>query len=526
MNRIFYFTGQKLTVFHWGHKCFSGTCSFESDTDGLDKFRHYLETAEKTSTKLLVDVVEEDFRKESIPHVHGGDRKAVISRLLDRHYRSSNQYTYAEIIGRQKEGRKDDEVLIGGITNPYLIQPWISIIEECSVPLSGVWTLPLVSKKLLPLIGAKKGPVLLVSQQVSSNLRQTFFRDGKMLSSRQSVITQDMADASKIGDSAQPEVERTVEFLRNQRMVEPDEVIQIHIVGSDEQLESLEESFESTPLNQIRIHRISELHEKTGVQDLKGKYSDGLFAWLCMSQWEPKGHYGEIAQYDQHYYKLASVALYALSIVIVLVALLTTESNISSTVEYGKSVELLRTQAKEYKKVYKKKFEEFEPVFTHARSMNAAVDLADKIYRNSKVSPLDFMIELSNVLNKPELGKIQVKKIEWKTEQISESKGQKIVSMTDSDLISDDRIRHAGILKGRIDVPDNNYRGSVDRVNAIIDALLKHSRIIEVEAIDMPVEVRSEKGFTDESGVDAKTVTQEQTGLFSLRIIMKAPDRV
>jgi hypothetical protein len=47
-----------------------------------------------------------------------------------------------------------------------------------------------------------------------------------------------------------------------------------------------------------------------------------------------------------------------------------------------------------------------------------------------------------------------------------------------------------------------------------------------VEAIDMPVEVRSEKMFTDESGVDAKTVKQEQTGLFSLRIIMKAPDRV
>jgi hypothetical protein len=389
-----------------------------------------------------------------------------------------------------------------------------------------VWTLPLVSKKLLPIIGAKKGPVLLVSQQVNSNLRQTFFRDGKILSSRQSVINQDAVDISKIGDFARPEVERTIEFLRNQRMVEADEAIQIHIIGSGEQLESLEESFESTSLNQIRIHRVAELHEKIGINDLNEKYSDGLFAWLCMSQWEPKGHYGEIAQYDQHYYKLASGALYALSIVIVLVALLTTESNISSAVEYGRSVELLRTQAKEYKKVYKKKFEEFEPVFTHARAMNAAVDLADKIYRNSRVSPLDFMIELSNILNKPEFNKIQVKKIEWKTEQVSESRGKEIVNAKNPDLTLDDRIRHAGILKGRIDVPDNNYRGSVDRVNAIIGALLKHDRIIEVEAIDMPVEVRSEKMFTDESGVDAKTVKQEQTGLFSLRIIMKAPDRV
>lgn len=526
MNRIFYFSGHRLTVFHWERKRFSGACSFEPDVDGLDKFRHYLETAEKTSTRFLVDVIEEDFRKETIPHVYGDDRKAVVSRLLDRHYRSSDQYTYAEIIGRQKEGRKDDEVLIGGITNPYLIQPWVNIIEECSIPLSGIWTLPLVSRKLLPVIGAKKGAVLLVSQQVNSSLRQTFFRDGKMLSSRQSVINQDVIDNSKVSDLARQEVDRTTEFLRSQRMVEVDETIQIHIIGSDEQLESLEQEFISTPLNNIRTHRIAELHEKTGVQGLKDKFSDGLFAWLCMNQWEPKGHYGEIRQYGQHYYKLASGALYALSIVVVLIALLSTESNVSSTIEHERSVELLSVQAREYKKVYKKKFEEFEPVFTHARSMNAAVDLAEKIYRNSRVSPLDFMIELSNILSQPELGRVQVKRIEWKVEQVSVRRGKEIVNENDPDLTLDDEIRHVGILKGKIDVSDDNYRGSVDRVNSIVMALLKHDRIIKVDAVDMPVEIRSEKMFTDESGVDAKSINQDQTGLFSLRIVMKAPDRV
>jgi hypothetical protein len=526
MNRIFYFTGHRLTIFHWDRKHFTGACSFEPDTDGLDKFRHYLETAEKTSTKLLVDVIEEDFRKEIVPHVFGEDRKAVILRLVDRYYRSSNQFTYAEIIGREKKGRKDDEVLIGGITNPYLIQQWISIIEECGIPLSGVWTLPLVSKKILPVIGAKKGSVLLVSQQVNSNLRQTFFRDGKMLSSRHSVINQDAADISKIGDFARPEVDRTIAYLRNQRMVGPDEVILVHLIGSDEQVESLEDSFESTPLNNIIIHKVAELHEKLGMSGLKEKFSDGLFAWLCMSQWEARGHYGSMKKYDRYYYKLASGALYVLSMVMVLTALLNTESNISRAVEYRKSVELLSTQEKEYKKIYKKKFEEFEPVFTHARSMNAAVDLAEKIYRNSKVSPLDFMIELSNILSQPKLGKIQMKKIEWKIEQVAESRGKEIVSEKDPDLTSDDRMRHVGILKGRIDVSDDNYRGSVDRLNAIISALRKHNRVTKVEAVAMPVEVRSEKIFADESGFDAKAVKKDQTGLFSLRIIMKAPDRV
>ena len=157
--------------------------------------------------------------------------------------------------------------------------------------------------------------------------------------------------------------------------------------------------------------------------------------------------------------------------------------------------------------------------------MNAAVDLAEIIYRNSRVSPLDFMVELSNILSQPELGKIQIKRIEWKTEQVSVSRGKEIVNETDPDLTSNDDIRHVGILKGRIDVSDDNYRGSVDRLKAIVGALLKHSRIIKVEAVDVPVEVRSERMFTDESGVDAKAAKHDQTGLFSLRIIMKAPDR-
>jgi hypothetical protein len=521
VSRIFYFTGHRLTVFHWNRKTFSGACSFEPDTEGLDKFRQYLETSENTPTKFLVDVIEEDFRIESIPHVYGKDRKAILTRQMDRYYRSSNQYVYAEVIGRKKTGRKDDDVLIGGITNPYLIQPWVGIIQESGATLSGIWTLPILSKQLLPVVGVKQGPVLLVSQQVNSNLRQTFFRDGKMLSSRQSVINQDAADISNIGNFAQPEVERTTEFLRNQRLIGVDEVIQVHVLGSNEQLASLEAAFVSNPLSEIHIHKISDIHEKLGLKDLSGKFSDELFAWLCKSQLGLNSHYGEPKEYKQYYYTLGSAALYAMSVVMALSALLVTESNIESTIEHEKAVELLSTQAREYKQVYKKKFEAYETVFTHARSMNAAVDLADRIYRNSRISPLDFMVEVSDVLSRSGLSSIHIDKIEWATEQYKDNQGIKEVALGLPDVTSEDPIQHVGILKGRINISDENYRGSVAQVNKIVLALLQHKRIEEVEAIDMPVEVRPERSFGDELEVDSG----ESKGAFSLKIKMKAPDR-
>ena len=530
MNRIFYFSGHRLTVFHWDRKKFHGACSFEPDSEGLSKFRHYLETSLKSPARLLVDVIEEDFRTETAPHVYGKDKKAVIDRLLDRYYRSSGHYVYSEVIGRDKTGRRDNKVLIGGITNPGLIDIWKDIIEECGIPLIGVWSLPLVSKAILPLLAEKHSAVLLVSQQVNSNLRQTFFRDGKMLSSRQSVINQDAADISNIGKFAAPEVERTIVFLRNQKLIESNETVYIHILGSDEQISSLETEFNSDELNEVFIHKLSDLQAKAGLEGLSGKFSDGLFTWLCSSKQSYQTDYGEAKEYGQYYYVLAAKALKTISVLVVLSALLITEFNVSSALEYRRSIELLGEQAAEYKNIYKKRFEAYETVFEHARSMSAAVDMADRIEQHGKTSPLDFMLELSAVLSGSGLGSVEIDKIEWNTEQYQkrpeDNKRKKKYRKENKDKVDvtiEDPVQHVAIIRGRIAISDKNYRGSVVQVNRIMTALLQHERIEKVEAMEMPVDVRSEKAFSDESGLDSANADKSSRGNFSLKVVMREP---
>lgn len=227
MKRLFYFTGYRLSVLHWKGKELIGTSSFEPTDSGLDNFRAYLQQTENIAGNFLVDVIEEDFRSEKVPHVGSKDRKSVISRLVDRYYRSSQNYCYSEIIGREKIGRKDDLVVIGAMTNPQLIKPWLAIIDECEVPLSGIWTLPLISKHLLKTLKATNDVVLLVSQQVNSNVRQTLFRDGKLISSRQSIINQDHNDISGIGELAATEVARTIQFLRSKNLIGENEIINL-----------------------------------------------------------------------------------------------------------------------------------------------------------------------------------------------------------------------------------------------------------------------------------------------------------
>ena len=523
MKRLFYFTGYRLSVLHWKGKRLIGHSSFEPTETGLNQFRNYLLQTANISSKFLVDVIEEDFRNEKIPHVGIKDRSAVIGRLIDRYYRSSQDYSYHELIGREKEGRKDDIVLLGAMTNPHLIQSWLSIIDECEVPLSGIWTLPIISKKVLKTLKACSGVVLLVSQQVSSNVRQTLFRDGKLLSSRQSIINQDMGDISSIGKLAAPEVDRTIEFLRAQNLVAADEVINLHIMGSSEQLLSLQTSFKSNDKQTVVIHPVSDIQSKLGLTGVEERFSDSLFAWLCVDQKISPSHYGERKIFTRYRNKLSAMALYAASLTVVIAGILLTESNISDALEHEKSITLLKEEEKSYKELYSKKFKDFEEVFQNAGVMNSAVDLAERIAVNGTTSPLDFLISLSDILSQDKAHTVHIDKIKWQAVNIDD----KNKTIDQANFTDDYSVKHDAVVTGRIDDPEYNYRASIDHIQRIIKYLKDSPRVENVETLTMPVDLRSESKFSTESGVDAQGNKGEKiTGVFTFKIIMKAPDHV
>jgi len=409
------------------------------------------------------------------------------------------------------------------MTNPQLIQPWITILDECEVPLSGIWTLPLISKNLLKTLKASTGVVLLVSQQVNSNVRQTLFRDGKLISSRQSIINQDINDISGIGELAAPEVKRTIAFLRAQGLIGENEVINLHILGSDEQLLSLQQSFKINERQTVTIHPITEIQNKLGLKGVGDKFSDSIFAWFCVHQSLLVSHYGKNSTFNRYHNKLAATVLYAASLLVVIAGVLLTESNISDAIEYEKSISLLKAEESSYKELYSKKFEDFEEVFQNAGVMNSAVELADRIKRNSLTSPLDFLISLSDILSQHEVSDLLIDKIEWQAINIDEKKHK----IQKANFTGKSHVKHNAIVTGRIDIPENNYRASVDHIKKIIETLKASSRVEDVEALKMPVDLRSKSKFSTESGVDVKRqIKKETSGVFSLKIIMKAPEHV
>ncbi len=528
MKRLFYFTGYRLIVFHWERRRLADVFSFEPTLIDLNRFKEYLKQSVSIPAKLLVDVIEEDFRIESVPHVGAKDRKAVISRLIDRYYRSSQQYCYHEVIGRKKDGRKDDMVLIGAMTNPMLIQPWMTVIDECKIPLSGIWTLPLVSRELLKVLDAGKGVTLLVSQAVRSNVRQSLFRNGKLLSSRQSVINQEITGADKIARHIGGEVDKTLAFLRNQEMLEFDERVNLHIIGNDNQLDSLEQVFRSDERQTVTLHTIKNIVQKLKISGVDEEFSDGVFSWLCLNQKLQPSHYGDTNLFRRYFSSLASSALYVASIAILVTGFLLTEANISTALGDKEAIRLVNEEAQEYRDIYAEKFEAYEAVFKNASVMNSAVKLAERIKSNSKTSPLAFMLHLSNVLDQDGMPHVHIDRIEWwavntdKESRVIDSEGvTRTVNFTAAT-----EVFHQAVIAGRINAAEYNYRESIDQIENIVSVLSADPLIETVEVVSMPVDLRPGSKFSAESGLETGTgKIQELSGVFKLKLVMRNQER-
>jgi hypothetical protein len=215
--------------------------------------------------------------------------------------------------------------------------------------------------------------------------------------------------------------------------------------------------------------------------------------------------------------------LYAASAIVFITGVLLTESNISDAMEYDRSINLLKQQESGYKELYSKKFKDFEGVFENAGVMNSAVELAERIKINGMTSPLDFMINLSQVLDGDIDSGVVIDKIEWRAVNINE----KSHKLEKANFTASDEVFHDATITGRIHEPENNYRASIEHIQKIITQLNADKRIEKVEVMQMPVDLRSESNFSSQTGAENKVNrSSANRGVFILKVVMRAPEHV
>ncbi|MCG8325590.1 MAG: hypothetical protein MI673_08735, partial [Thiotrichales bacterium] len=104
-RRVLLLGSEKLAIYHWLKGRITNSYIFDTDEAGQHQFERYLQEVPDQPAYIIADFAEEEFRQETIPHVFGGDRKAVIQRKQNRLFRDAT-YCYSHIQGRDTEGRR------------------------------------------------------------------------------------------------------------------------------------------------------------------------------------------------------------------------------------------------------------------------------------------------------------------------------------------------------------------------------------------------------------------------------------
>jgi len=250
--RILLLTAQGLRAFSWRNRLLIPDGGFAADEAGLDGFGRYVNESPDTPLFLVADVIEEDFRLESVVHVVGKDRKELHARKLAQFFRTT-EYRAARLQGREEGDRRDDRVLFSALTNNEQISFWVHAILKQKAPLRGICSVPWLMELLAGYLRLGQVPhLLLVNLEEQSGLRQTYIQQGNLKFSRLSSLV-----AVRLGNLAQTivaECTHTRQYLERLKLLPRDQPLEIHLVVQGEIGEEIEEGLPDSPLLRFHFH--------------------------------------------------------------------------------------------------------------------------------------------------------------------------------------------------------------------------------------------------------------------------------
>ena len=471
-----------LVVRAGGARLFRGTrptsaaaLDFAADETGYARFRQFLARSSPPPIHLLVDVVEEDFQREAVPHVFGRARREVTATRRARLFHGT-PFVSARREGRLAEGRRDDRILFSAIVRPERIEPWLDALRGQRV--AGVHSLPIASARLLPLLRAEAGRVLLVTESGERDLRQTCFEDGCLSSSRLAALPP--VNSSERVHSILAEVDRFVHHL--DRTAGAAQELEIRLVADERLLTAIRKVASPGKLAEglvdaVAVERLLERRGQARSDELSGGPSlacDRLFVRLVLSA-PPPNHYGPAAVLAVHRSTQAACALKVAGVSILVAGaawggvVWQRSAGIAATTES----QIREAHAREER--YRAERPPEAEVALH--DLRLAVETAQRLDAN-RVRALPILQSVSEALSDSPV--LELDSLEWF--EISEREGW--TDLTD-DGTPRERYRNVH-LRGRVEPFDGHYRAATEEVFRFADRLEALPRMSRVEVLDVP----------------------------------------
>jgi len=302
-DKLLLFLGAEwLSVYSWSRGQLQGGQPFSNDESGHTAFATLLQKNPKAICYLLADLVEEDFRSESIPHVSGRDRKDIVQRKFEQFYRNT-PFRHAQTLYREQDGRRDDMTLFSALTNPELLSPWLDIMLEHEASIAGIYSVPLTSHQFVSHIPSSH--LLLVTWQKYSGLREIFYRNGNISFSRLTPLVRTDVRTDDITKPLQTELNRTYKYLSSLSLLPIDQALDVYIICSKDHKIKLQETLQDSDNVRYLIEDIDVVAGRIGLGEIPID-SDATSLLLHMLGRKPPANQYAVAEY-MHFHDLWKV---------------------------------------------------------------------------------------------------------------------------------------------------------------------------------------------------------------------------
>jgi len=504
-----------ITVYHWQQGGITHSFVFDNDDSGLAFFARYLTETLNVPLYVLVDMVEEEFRQDTIPHVSGADRRAVLQRKQRRAFRGTD-YFYTEVQGREAEGRKDDQVLLTALLNPDALAPWLKVLEEHKTPVAGVYSLAVLSELLLSDLAPSTEHTLLVSLQSASGLRQSYFQNKFLKMSR-------LAKMPRFGTTPYApivmlELEKFYRYLISLRLFTREDRLDVFILAHGELLTELRRSCIDSPHLRYQLLDVTDLSQRLGIEGvLTTTFSDLLYAHKLLSQ-VPKNHYASSAQLRYFTMHRLRTALMSASMLALVGSAVWGGLNLVD----GLSLRYQAVDAKQKAIFYQARFEEarkrLPPTAVAPSEIKTAIEMVDTLDKR-KATPFALLAAISAALGSfPE---VSIETLTWETSSTpnkpSPTGSAAGLAPPVGATVQTGHYLYYQIatIKGEILAFDGDYRAALSMVDDFSAALRASAQVIEVKIEERPLDVSSEGMLSGEVGREGR----EKQARFAVRVI-------
>ena len=521
-RRALLVSSDKLAVYHWVNNNLGSSYLFDGSPEGFEYFGHYLDEVPNDLVYVLLDTPAEEYRLDTIPHVFGGDRKSIIERKQGRMFRGT-PYLYAEVQGREKEGRRDDNIMFSAITNPDTIQPWLKILEEHKVPVASVVSVPLLLQDNADIIPDMSGNALVFSLQSMSGLRQSFFQDKLLKFSR--LVKVPRYGTSPYAPIITEELVKVRRYLQSTHLLDQDRPLDIHFLGNKELLDELGKTHVNSSMVRYHMLDVDVLGKSYGFSDqMQTPFSDKYLVYQLLKN-KSKNYYA--LNKETRYFQMRQInkTLKVASLLLLLTGFIWGGLNVLEGFTYRQQHISDAKKADFYSVRYEVAQERISALPVDPADLKVVVDTTGTL-KTYKSEPVDMFKLISKGMDIfPE---IQISKIHWaaninpnhklgagKLDSIINEGIQGVLGFSN---ISDEETGYLyyqiALIDGYLDKFDGDYRKALHMIDQFAESLRRQDSVHDVSVVSLPLDISSE------ASLQGSTKENSSQSNFSIRVVL------